>query len=62
MTITPQIRAAITRFDKACHEMAWKGAAHPEEHAAIEREHAAARDNLERQIEKVVAHSTMVRA
>lgn len=54
--ITPQIKAAITRFDKACREMAFKGAQPLENHEQIDEEHKKSRINLEYQIQKVFDH------
>lgn len=46
------IRAAITRFDKAAQDYAFKGSHHPDTHSLIEQEYALARESLERMIER----------
>lgn len=46
------IRTAITRFDKAAQEFAFIGSQMPENHHEIEREYKAARQSLERMIER----------
>ncbi|HIV77274.1 MAG TPA: hypothetical protein H9899_07100 [Candidatus Sphingomonas excrementigallinarum] len=38
--------AAVTRFERAVDELAFKGCAHPDDHPAIERRYALAKANL----------------
>lgn len=49
-TIPAPIKAAITRFDVAAQDYAFKGAAHPDDHHAIDARYKKARENLERLI------------
>lgn len=46
------IRAAITRFDKAAQDYAFKGSHHPDIHSLIDQEYTLARESLERMIER----------
>lgn len=45
------IYRAIDKFDEAARKMAIKGAAMPEEHAAIEHQYRQSRERLERTIQ-----------
>ena len=51
------IRSAITRFDHAAKEHAFKGSRHPEDRAGIEEEYAQARQVLEDRIEKAIENA-----
>ena len=46
------IKAAITRFDNAAQAYAFKGAADPEDHPAIEHQYEAAKASLVSLIER----------
>lgn len=48
------IRGAITRFAGAAQDHAFKGAAHPQDHAAIDEKYASTREALERLIQKAI--------
>ena len=56
MTRDPMIaiKAAITRFDNAAQEYAFRGAAHPEDRSEIKEEYVRARESLERMIARLV--------
>ena len=48
------IGRAIDKFDEAARKMAFKGAAMPEEHKAIEHQYRKARERLEHTIQSVL--------
>lgn len=52
--LSPTIRAAISRFDKAAQEYAFLGEAEPAQRTAIKHQHENARLRLEREIERAI--------
>lgn len=50
-----KIKAAITRFDNAAQNYAFKGSAHPDEWQDIENTYIKARERLERLIAETIA-------
>ena len=54
MSIPASIKSAITRFDTAAQQMAFQGAADPDDRVAIVHQYQTARINLERAIERAI--------
>ena len=52
MALAPDIKRAITAFDKAAQAYAFKGAAHLLNQTAIEHQYTEARERLEQLIER----------
>ena len=54
MRVPSQISRAINRFDTACQDRAFVGAAHPDDMPGIEQEYEHARDLLEQTISRAL--------
>lgn len=48
------IKAAITRFDNAAQEYAFKGSFHPDDREIAEQRYAVTREMLEKMIERML--------
>lgn len=55
MKPTAALTRAINRFESACRNHAFRGAAHPDDWSVIEDQYWKARDNLVRVIHKYAA-------